>query len=718
MAQFQHHFAQDLTQDIKIRQCGTVVFNADNLSNVISVDLYNGQTPATLGGSVVGAVICPDGSTVPITNGTISGNTVSITLTRACFAIAGQIGVGIQIVTGEIKTTVLKAVYNVIPFSTDNVIDPDSRVSLDVADLISDIDAAVATIPASYADLLAAVAPTFDTSTAYAAGAYVWYDGKLYRFTTDHAAGSWNAAQVELAVVANAIPTVDDTLSVDGAAADAKAVGEAVADLKSAISNDIVSVTVNKGTLVADSYVKDNGDFVSYVGWSRTGYLSCKNLLTVKLNASTNYCAFYDSNKTFVARAQFTADTAIDVPSLAEYIVISGTTVRMATVTITATMGGLEYRLQNEIKNVADTVITKKEINPSAVIDNMLIYKTGVAIESSDWVCTDYLDLPYDEVSSIIVHGSFYGDAGCAIYGADKNLILAVLGNNCSTYGGQATSNLQSVIIPYQSGMRYIRIGAYKTKYSALTDIYVLGNTLAGSFERIFDVEEDVKELQSNISTTIASSKVLVIGDSISADAYGSYSKWVTVLKNQGFFPADTLNSSQHATGFVARYNNQANDFITRLEAISNPSQYDLVVVFGGINDYIQNIPMGSESGTDYTVSFKPAVNKFFDYLIQNFTQARLCVLLPLRTYQTWANSEGNYQQDYSDYIKKVAKSYCLPILNLTEDSGFCPFISTFSDMWTLQPQGYQSHDGTHPNEEYEEKYLAPMIKGFLQGLM
>ena len=212
MAQFQQHFAQDLTQDIKIRQCGTVVFNADNLSNVISVDLYNGQTPASLGGSVVGAVICPDGSTVPITNGTISGNTVSITLTRACFAIAGQIGVGIQIVSGETKTTVLKAVYNVIPFTTDNVIDPDSRVSLDVADLISDIDAAVATIPASYADLLAAVAPTFDTSTAYAAGAYVWYDGKLYRFTTDHAAGSWDSAQVTEDALSAGIADANDLI--------------------------------------------------------------------------------------------------------------------------------------------------------------------------------------------------------------------------------------------------------------------------------------------------------------------------------------------------------------------------------------------------------------------------------------------------------------------------------------------------------------------------
>ena len=203
--QFPKHFTQDLNQDIKIRQCGTIVFNADDLSNVVSVDLYNGDTPATPAGTVVGAVICSDGSTVPIDNGTISGNTVSITLTAACFAIPGQIGVGIQLVDSGVKTTVLKAIYNVERFETDDVIDPDSRITMSVSDLIDDIAAAIATIPADYSDLMAAVAPTFSTSDAYAAGAYVWYDGELYKFTTAHAAGSWNSAEVTAVALANEV---------------------------------------------------------------------------------------------------------------------------------------------------------------------------------------------------------------------------------------------------------------------------------------------------------------------------------------------------------------------------------------------------------------------------------------------------------------------------------------------------------------------------------
>lgn len=147
----------------------------------------------------------------------------------------------------------------------------------------------------------------------------------------------------------------------------------------------------------------------------------------------------------------------------------------------------------------------------------------------------------------------------------------------------------------------------------------------------------------------LAGKKVLVLGDSVSADAYGNYAKWVTVLRDEGFFPSDVLNNSQHATGFVARYTGDSadaqNDFIDRITAVTDKSSYDLVVVFGGINDYIQSIPLGGGTGeTDRDTYFKPAVDYFFTYLIQNFTQARIAVLSPLRTYNVYKNTAGVYR--------------------------------------------------------------------------
>lgn len=207
--------------------------------------------------------------------------------------------------------------------------------------------------------------------------------------------------------------------------------------------------------------------------------------------------------------------------------------------------------------------------------------------------------------------------------------------------------------------------------------------------------------------------KVLVMGDSISTDAYGNYKKWVTNLIDDGFLDAENVtNNSYHATGFVATYSEGGSvvrdNFVNRIKSVSDKSSYDLVVTFGGINDYI--------GGIDFD-TFKTAVDTYFEYLIKNFTQARICVFTPLRTYNIYKNTAGHYQTEYADYIREVAKSYCLPVLDLTVESGFCPFIDEFRAMWTLTPSGYSTPDGVHPTAEYSEKYLAPMIANYLLGV-
>ena len=144
-------FVQDITQDVPVRQCGTIVFNADNLSNTVSVELYEGADPLTLSGSAVGAVIRADGLTVPLT-GSISGNTASVTLTAECFAVPGQISVGIQIFEDSVKTTVLKAIYNVDVIDTGSI-PAGGDTAAGVAELVEEIQAAVATIPEDYTQL-------------------------------------------------------------------------------------------------------------------------------------------------------------------------------------------------------------------------------------------------------------------------------------------------------------------------------------------------------------------------------------------------------------------------------------------------------------------------------------------------------------------------------------------------------------------------------------
>ena len=201
MAQFEKWFTQDLTQNIELRHCESIVFTNDNLSNVVGVNLFVNGVEYSGGGTVTASVVRSDGATVAL-SGTLDGNKASVTLTSGCFGVPGLIGVYIRLNDGDTKTTVLSAVFTVIQSETESAVDPGTIIP-SVQVLIDEIEDAVNSIPADYSQLLASIAPTFSTITAYAAGVYVWQEGVLYRFTAAHPAGSWTGTDATAVVVGN-----------------------------------------------------------------------------------------------------------------------------------------------------------------------------------------------------------------------------------------------------------------------------------------------------------------------------------------------------------------------------------------------------------------------------------------------------------------------------------------------------------------------------------
>lgn len=207
--------------------------------------------------------------------------------------------------------------------------------------------------------------------------------------------------------------------------------------------------------------------------------------------------------------------------------------------------------------------------------------------------------------------------------------------------------------------------------------------------------------------------KILVIGDSISTDYYGSYPKWVTALIKAHYLPLDTVNNSIHATGFVADAGTAGNDFFSRLKSVENKSSFDLVIVFGGINDY----SLYKQEDSISTI-FTNAVDAFFEYLVNNYVNARFGVIKPMLCNRPGAADNAHKIRLYADYIAGAAKKYAIPALNMTDESGFNPFITQLYERWSLLPSGQELHDGIHPNEEFERKFMAPQIKHFIDGLI
>lgn len=197
---FPNMYRVDLEKGPAIKQLHQM-FMGDKAANRIGAYLFQGDASVSPGGSCSGTAILNDGSTVALT-GTVAGNEIYIDLPPGCYSVPGPIQVYVLWTNGTVMTTVVAGFGTVTRTETGTIIDPGTIIP-SVAALIAQIENAVESIPADYSALLASIAPVFSTSQDYAAGNYVWYNGTLYRFTANHAAGSWTGTDAAAAVIGN-----------------------------------------------------------------------------------------------------------------------------------------------------------------------------------------------------------------------------------------------------------------------------------------------------------------------------------------------------------------------------------------------------------------------------------------------------------------------------------------------------------------------------------
>lgn len=307
---FEKKFVQDIRQPVRVRRCGDLMFTGDSKADTIYVEVYNDGVPYNLTGTVTLNCIRVDGATVAVT-GSISGNVAQATLAQACCAISGPLAVVMKITSGDVTSTILKAVYTVDVGVTGTTVDPGTIVN-NVNTLIAAIETAVESIPADYSDLLAAIAPTYSNASTYAVGDYVWYDGDLYRCTTAiSTAESWTAAHWESAVLSedvdegfaelkSAVGGLDETVNgvisfnfMEGKKIVADNSGYSIEDDADTSVSELIEITWEWDTTInvrwyynGDSgvtlsyriiYFDANQDYIGYRGTDGTTYRSVKN---------------------------------------------------------------------------------------------------------------------------------------------------------------------------------------------------------------------------------------------------------------------------------------------------------------------------------------------------------------------------------------------------------------------------------------------------------
>lgn len=173
---------------------------------------------------------------------------------------------------------------------------------------------------------------------------------------------------------------------------------------------------------------------------------------------------------------------------------------------------------------------------------------------------------------------------------------------------------------------------------------------------------------------------------------------------------AEVRNYGVSGTRFARQYgaDNYPWPFTERYKAMADDA--DLVIVFGGTNDYGHgDAPFGSPADRTND-TFVGACHFLFSELVKKYPTARIVVLTPLQTSydQNKCANTGKPLVDYVDTILEVAAHYSLPVLDLYRTAGICPRIP--EQLALYMP------DGLHPNDAGAAR-IGERLAAFLTAL-
>lgn len=179
--------------------------------------------------------------------------------------------------------------------------------TLDLNNRVTELEKAVSGGDSSQANK-ADIATEFNTTTAYTAGCFVYYGGKLYQFNADHAAGAWDPTDVVEANVTDQV--VSNKAAIDELAesypADKVMMSDGVTSVEDALDGlnannlsgrvDITAYTTSKYVAPSDGYL------YLIAGSTSSTYISAevygsnegnKIITTATFNNSNTYNSLY-----------------------------------------------------------------------------------------------------------------------------------------------------------------------------------------------------------------------------------------------------------------------------------------------------------------------------------------------------------------------------------------------------------------------------------------
>lgn len=201
--------------------------------------------------------------------------------------------------------------------------------------------------------------------------------------------------------------------------------------------------------------------------------------------------------------------------------------------------------------------------------------------------------------------------------------------------------------------------------------------------------------------------KVACLGDSITEGDSGEgglIDSYVPKLKKYIGTSAQNFGKSG---ALITKKTDDDISFVNRVGAIKGQ---DVVTIFGGINDFQWNAPLGTMAdGIDKPTTFFGALKYVITTLAATNPKAKLMLITPMKTtkfqYHTYdsngnlmQNANGNTQLDFVNAIKQVGEYYSIPVLDMYSNSNYSPYLpgQIGHDYFTV--------DGLHPTTHGYER--------------
>ena len=149
------------------------------------------------------------------------------------------------------------------------------------------------------------------------------------------------------------------------------------------------------------------------------------------------------------------------------------------------------------------------------------------------------------------------------------------------------------------------------------------------------------------------------------------------------------------------------------------PERSDIVIVYGGANDYLHGDAPVGEIGDTSPATFAGAIRFLMDYLSTRFKDKTVVFLTPARMCigdvdgsapSTYPGKKpgGSPLEDYRNIIKETAKIYDLPVFDTYDMLGIDPTIDEDKEKYTS--------DGLHFNDA-GHAILAKKLAEFISAL-